>query len=332
MSKIQKLIKGNQVEAAAVDFFYSESSVISKEVLEHFYKDGRWKEYGYKSEDDSYGYYGVIPACFWIFALTKKSILSNEAEAILYSTVNYLLEMERNGCLRKTQYNRNDVLNTNLLAAAAVNFFKYVKLDRKSYKYTVCENYVSKIIFRTLLSQKLNGAFPYQSNSRHISLTYHYMVHALLLNLQVDRKNQLINRALKKSKEFIIQSIKSGDILWNMDTSGDKLQIIWAYAWLEAAGYKNIKSEELTNYYTFNKLCIDSFGKDDYRNTAWCWLTVIVRANDLQKKYNSENKKYYTLKLFGFIVMRLFFKAKIFLGKISRKLLNTIFFVGHEPW
>ena len=206
--------------------------------------EGEWREFGYNQEDDEFGYNGIIPACFWLIALCFNNKLPTGVTEILrHKTANALLNKIRSGSIRKTTYNHNDVLNTSLLAAYSLVVYSDTTQNPNSYKAKIIEIYARRIVYRAMLSQHQSGAFPYQSNSRHISMLYHYMVVALLQKLNERWDNELLNYSIKRSQKFLEKTIVDDEIDWSKDTSGDKIGAVWAYFWLAVAG------RELPNYH-----------------------------------------------------------------------------------
>ena len=328
---IKTLIDDQATEALSLIYFLGNDEFPSyrDEIISKFQHDGRWREFGYKIQDDKYGYWGIIPACFWLNALHRKKNKDRKDFEVMHETINNLLETENNGYVRKTQYNRNDVLNTNLLVAYTL--FKCTEDETSgSYLKVVSECVIRRIVFRVLLSQNRNGSFPYQSNSRHVSLVYHFMVHALLAALSNYIRSPILAKALHQSNGFIDHVTKNGEIIWEKDTSNDKLRIIWAYAWLQACGRKHIKESQISKLISFvyeNKYFPDEF---EARDIAWCNLALWVQHDTSTIQPANSNRFFW--KFFIFLFIKVAFKMNLRFKKVKSVLTNKIFYRGHEPF
>ncbi|MFH1650296.1 MAG: hypothetical protein ABIA93_07165 [Candidatus Woesearchaeota archaeon] len=92
--------------------------ILSKQTFE-----GYWQEYSYAKEDPAVGYYGAVPTSFCIIALVKAYRTLNQ-DKYYHSALkasDYLLDQEHEGYFFKAGGNKSDVINTNLLAGAALH-------------------------------------------------------------------------------------------------------------------------------------------------------------------------------------------------------------------
>jgi len=330
--KIAELIEQNSVEAISILYYLGDKETEKSfdEIKKKFFSDGKWREFGYKEHDDEYGYWGVIPACFWIIALNNKNNKDQSDFAMLHQSINFLLESEKNGRLRKTQYNRNDVINTNLLAAYAIHKFAET-LNSESYLYKVAECTIRRIVYHALISQNSDGSFPYQSNSNHISIVYHFMVHALLMALSNKIDNFIMQDTLNKSDRFIEKIHVDGKILWDLDTSGDKIGILWANAWMSACCLKNtIYEKEICKYIEDLRKYRKFSPSNVPRDIAWCLLANWVKDDAKQISCISKSKLKF-INLAFFRIKQYTYRISKISSKIITRFNNIIFTTGHEP-
>ncbi len=201
------------------------------------YLKGEWLEFGYNRHDDSTGYKGTVTTGFIIVALSyalhnhPEHQDSTEIKKIIFKTCDDLFMNENGGKVIKADINRNNVINTNLMAALSF-YFATLLLNPNSNRHTQYTCAIKRIVRESICHQNFSGLYPYQSDSPRVSFLYHSMVTGLIdflnKNLILDPFISYVNRfsGLSFFKKF-----KGTIIDWELETLSDKSGAPWIYSW-----------------------------------------------------------------------------------------------------
>jgi hypothetical protein len=332
--KLKFFLEANQTEYLSMLLYSGQLSEPDLELIANALQhEGKWREFGYNLEDDQYGYDGIIPACFWLISLCLNNQLPNAiTEMLRHKTANALLDSVRSGSIRKTTFNHNDVLNTSLLAAYSLVVYSDTTQQPNSYKAKIIDTYARRIVYRAMLSQHRSGAFPYQSNSRHVSVLYHYMVVALLRKFNERWDDELLDCAIKCAQKFLEDTIINEDINWSKDTSNDKIGAVWAHFWLAATGCELPTYQRQLEKLQSGVMLHGETGIEDPRYTAWCQLAEIIKGKNLSGPIDISNRNVVKKKIryILFCIDRILFQLTTSIKKLKIKMRHFIFNTGHE--
>ena len=283
-------------------------------ILQKQSKEGFWLEYSYERDEESVGYFGAVPTSFCIMALLRAYKTLNQSEYLnaAINACDYLYAKEKNGYFWKAAMNKSNVLNTNLLAGAAL-LEASKTMNQKSRRVPIYRSACIRAIKRSLNSQHANGAYPYTSFGFTIPLLYHSMTLALLINLSTEFKDSLLDYSIKKGMRYLLRFVKkSGQMDWKQEQFPEKSGACWTYAWnyaifeslgllkkLKATAKHLNKLKGVQFFYEgdFNK-------KEDPFYTSWCLLALMF-----------PKKKKLDITFFG--SLRFYFSRFVFLPKKS---------------
>jgi hypothetical protein len=306
-----------------------------------------WLEFGYKNTDETVGYRGVVTTAMALISLILfyqyRAPNNKKLFNLIIQACDALMLHESCGYVKKADINRNDVFNTNLMAAL-VFYFISLQLKESSNRHTQYLDAMRRIIWHTIQYQSFKGFFPYQSNTPRVSILYHNMVCGQLNFFQNVINDDLLNLVLRKSGKMIDDLFDSKDINWEKQTLDDKTGAIWSYSWaylskeyLSADTVKKIQSNLLLKQNKSGWFCSDFDKRDDPFYSAWVVFALSLRIYlDSNIKKNGQNlirTKFFCNAWIRFLLLRLvhiflFFKATFYY--LLKKINHKIFFDGNS--
>lgn len=200
-------------------------------LLDNRNDQGLWDEMPYAREDESIGFYGLVPSAFAIMALAAYASCSKDNMDIplLVAACDTIYTTENDGGLVKARHNRSNVLNTNLLAAQALLDVANL-LPATSSRRSMYMGLVERVIRRTLGYQSPKGLFAYHFDCLAVPILYQAMVAAQLRRLLIHFEQPVLHLAVYNA----IHGLKhfyntNGLIAWNKANNHDKQGALWAY-------------------------------------------------------------------------------------------------------
>lgn len=330
------LIDKNEIQTSEYKALYhllNPAIQINKNELNDIYYNGNWIEKGYNDSDDDIGYPGIIPAVFWLLAITNKVEQTQLNKKLVHETINKFLNLENYGRIRKTNINKNDVFNTQLLASLAMaKAISSGLVNPNSYKATLIMGNIRRTVLRTILFQLPNGKITYQSNSLKYSIIYHSICTTALIKLKPFINDNLLDYSIKlamnQAKKYIAEGFTAD---WSLDTSQDKIGAKWIYPWSINCIEKQqdlLKHclDKIYSSITLNKcLIISGRGeKVEEIDTAWYIFGLFISSTTTNASIQSKFS-------FRFYLFTAVGRSIYIFNKTSRYIFNKIFFIGNEP-